>query len=123
VVLSKICKTSSPLLLQFALECLSLNDSTSAVNWLVLLVLSKLFAMVFTEMRYYVYNAAKRAAKKDTYEEAFSHVMRLSYDWHLKKKMGSVLRALDRGVGSCDAVVSVAAVELGGWIVEVAINF
>ena len=39
-------------------------------------------------------------------EQTFRHLLGLSLDWHLRKKMGEVIRVMDRGISSADSVMN-----------------
>lgn len=53
-----------------------------------------------------VYLSVKQEAFAQVAEFTFRHLHALSHNWHLKKKMGNVLRSMDRGISSADSVVS-----------------
>ena len=38
-------------------------------------------------------------------EASFDHFPSLSLDWHLKKKLGEVIRSMDRGISACDMLM------------------
>ena len=51
-------------------------------------------------------------------EFTFVHLHSLSLEWHLKKKMGQVLRAMDRGIAAADNVVQYLCLSLFPTLVE-----
>ena len=51
-------------------------------------------------------------------EATFRHLLNLSLDWHLRKKMGEVLRVMDRGISSADSVVNYLVLFLGPSLAE-----
>lgn len=36
---------------------------------------------------------------------SFNHLHSLSLDWHLRKKLGEVIRSMDRGIAACDILM------------------
>lgn len=38
-------------------------------------------------------------------EASFKHLHSLSLDWHLRKKLGEVIRQMDRGIQACDILM------------------
>jgi len=48
----------------------------------------------------------------------YTHIMYLSLDWHLKKKMGNALRSMDRGIASADIVMNYLVLMLGSTLIE-----
>lgn len=51
-----------------------------------------------------VYLKVKQTAYVEIAEETFRHLHTLSLEWHLKKKMGNVLRSMDRGVSAANTL-------------------
>lgn len=70
------------------------------------MIVLKLSGQILKEIQTSVYSEVKRVALMEVSEDAYSHITFLSLDWHTKKKMGSVLRSMDRGVASCDIIVN-----------------
>lgn len=65
------------------------------------------FSYVFwRQLQNIVYLRVKQTAYAQISESTFAHLHNLSLEWHLKKKMGNVLRSMDRGVNSANTVVS-----------------
>jgi ABC-type transport system involved in Fe-S cluster assembly fused permease/ATPase subunit len=60
---------------------------------------------VFKELQGLVYLGVKQAAFTDLAEDTFEHVHKLSLNWHLKKKLGEVVRVIDRGISACDTLM------------------
>ena len=53
----------------------------------------------------------------------FKHLHTLSLDWHLKKKIGHVLRIMDRGIRSADSVMNYLVLYLIPSIIECMVTF
>ncbi len=70
-----------------------------------------------------VYLQVKQEAFAQIAEFAFRHLHGLSLQWHLKKKMGNVLRSMDRGIASADTVVTYLFLYLLPCIVECFVVF
>jgi ABC-type transport system involved in Fe-S cluster assembly fused permease/ATPase subunit len=52
-----------------------------------------------------VYLKVAQAAFVQLSLAAFSHLHSLSLDWHLRKKLGEVIRSMDRGILACDTLM------------------
>ena len=74
----------------------------SVVYYGILLFVSK----VTKEFQSLVYLNVKQAAFSDLAQDVFVHVHKLSLQWHLKKKLGEVVRVIDRGISACDTFMN-----------------
>jgi ABC-type transport system involved in Fe-S cluster assembly fused permease/ATPase subunit len=54
-----------------------------------------------------VYLRVKQNANIDLARRTFAHIHALSLHWHLSKKMGDVIRNMDRGTSAADTLVSI----------------
>ena len=62
--------------------------------------------MLCVEMQSIVYLKVKQQANIQLAVQAFSHLHKLSLNWHLSKKMGNVIRSMDRGTGAADTLIT-----------------
>jgi len=60
----------------------------------------------FKQLQNIIYLGVKQTAYAQISQNTFAHLHGLSLEWHLKKKMGNVLRSMDRGVNSANTVVT-----------------
>ena len=65
-----------------------------------------------TELQNCVYQEVRSAAYRSIATKIFDHLLSLSIDWHLKKRMGVALRVIDRGQTSADNVVKYLVLRL-----------
>jgi len=106
--LSKTCNLLSPIFIGRAVQELSDPGSTESdvfTNILIYCGLS-LASPALKEMQNVVYLRVKQIAYVEIAEETFTHLHSLSLEWHLKKKMGNVLRSMDRGVSAANTLVT-----------------
>ena len=82
-----------------------------------------LISKVFKELQNVIYLGVKQAAYAEIAQQTFAHLHSLSLEWHLKKKMGNILRSMDRGVAAADTVVSYLFLYLGPSVIECFIVF
>lgn len=68
------------------------------VNNLVIYALLIFLSKAFKEAQSLVYIKVQQAAYIEIADNTFKHLHNLSLDWHLKKKMGNVVRSMDRGI-------------------------
>ncbi len=53
-----------------------------------------------------IYLKVKQQANIQLAEQAFAHLHQLSLNWHLSKKMGNVIRSMDRGTSAADTLIT-----------------
>lgn len=70
-----------------------------------------------------VYLGVKQHAFAEIAVTTFTHLHNLSLDWHLQKKMGAVLRIMDRGIASADQVMNYLVLYLLPSIVQAFVVF
>mmetsp|Transcript_41361 Transcript_41361/g.93175 ORF Transcript_41361/g.93175 Transcript_41361/m.93175 type:complete len:689 (-) Transcript_41361:41-2107(-) len=86
----------------------------SCISYAALLLASKLLK----ELQSLVYLGVKQAAFVDLSEDTFEHVHTLSLQWYLSKKLGEVVRVVDRGIAACDTLMTYGVLYLGPAIGE-----
>jgi len=96
VALSKICSIYAPILIGRASTNLVDGDYHGAVVNSILYVTLTLFSKTFKECQSLVYLKVAQAAFVQLSKQTFTHLHELSLDWHLRKKLGDVLRSMDR---------------------------
>lgn len=69
-------------------------------------------------MQSVVYLRVQQVAFIEISQTTFAHMHNLSLDWHLRKKMGDVLRSLDRGVTASNSMVKYVFLYLFPTIIE-----
>jgi ABC-type transport system involved in Fe-S cluster assembly fused permease/ATPase subunit len=105
VIGSKACNLSSPLLLGWASTALAHQDYVSTIKYVVAYSIVQWTGSTLKEGQSLVYLKVAQAAFVQLSETAFGHLHNLSLDWHLKKKLGEVLRSMDRGIAACDTLM------------------
>eukprot|EP00804_Cyclotella_cryptica_P011946 CCRYP_004424-RA/>CCRYP_004424-RA protein AED:0.13 eAED:0.13 QI:141/1/1/1/0.8/0.66/6/1809/914 len=105
VILSKACSLTSPILLGTASTALTRFDYENAIRYSIYYALLQLAASTFKEAQSLVYLRVGQAAFVQLSELSFNHLHSLSLDWHLKKKLGEVIRSMDRGIAACDMLM------------------
>lgn len=106
LIASKLSNLAAPLFMATATnDLMALNGRGAMVN-LALFTGLTLCSKIFKELQSLVYLKVKQTAYIELATLTYEHVHSLSYDWHVQKKLGDVLRSMDRGVESANAVVS-----------------
>ncbi|KAL3915760.1 MAG: hypothetical protein SGILL_005496 [Bacillariaceae sp.] len=105
VVLSKVCNLSSPILLGWASTALAHQDYSKCIYLSIAYASIQFFGAVFKEGQSLVYLKVAQAAFIQLSETVFVHLHQLSLDWHLAKKLGEVMRSMDRGIAACDTLM------------------
>jgi ABC-type multidrug transport system fused ATPase/permease subunit len=80
-------------------------------------------SVAFREAQRVVYLKVGQIAYAQLAELSFRHLHSLSMEWHLKKKMGHILRAMDRGINSANSVVTYLFLNLAPTIAEALVVF
>jgi len=105
VITSKVCGLVSPLFLGWATTSLAHSDYRMTIYYSCSYSLVSFAGTTFKEGQSLVYLKVAQAAFVQLSETAFGHLHSLSLDWHLRKKLGEVLRSMDRGIAACDTVI------------------
>jgi len=105
VAAAKACSLSAPIYLGKALTALTRSNYQLTIRCAVYYCLLQLASMVFKECQSLVYLYVGQAAFVQLSEESFQHLHSLSLDWHLIKKLGEVIRCMDRGIAACDMLM------------------
>eukprot|EP00594_Rhizosolenia_setigera_P011092 CAMPEP_0178969328 /NCGR_PEP_ID=MMETSP0789-20121207/18787_1 /TAXON_ID=3005 /ORGANISM="Rhizosolenia setigera, Strain CCMP 1694" /LENGTH=877 /DNA_ID=CAMNT_0020655433 /DNA_START=52 /DNA_END=2682 /DNA_ORIENTATION=+ len=105
VLLSKASNLIGPVFLGKATTQLSRSDFKGAIINSILYALSSFANKFFGEGQRLLYLKVAQAAFIQLAEVSFTHLHSLSLDWHLRKKMGEVIRSLDRGIMACDTLM------------------
>lgn len=116
--LSKVCNIAAPAFLGYATDQITRGDLKAAINNLLLFVTLRFLTSVFDESQRLVYLRVKEVAGHEISCRSFAHLHTLSYSWHVSKRTGVVLRAMDRGVGSASTVVEMLFLRLVPTVVE-----
>lgn len=102
---AKACSLFAPILLGNASTALTRSDYGTAIRNVVLYSLTQLGSSTFKECQSLIYLKVGQAAFIQISELSFNHLHSLSLDWHLKKKLGEVIRSMDRGIAACDTLM------------------
>jgi len=105
VIASKACNLSAPVLLGKASTALAHGNYTKCMYLASAYAAVQFFGSLFREGQSLVYLRVAQAAFVQLSETTFVHLHRLSLDWHLRKKLGEVMRSMDRGIAACDTLM------------------
>jgi ABC-type multidrug transport system fused ATPase/permease subunit len=105
VIGSKACGLLAPIYLGRASTALTLMNYSECIANIVWYSLLTFGTAVLKEAQSLVYLRVAQAAFVQLAELAFSHLHSLSLDWHLRKKLGEVIRSMDRGILACDTLI------------------
>lgn len=105
VVSSKGCGLVAPLFLGWATTALAHADYRMTVYHSCAYCLVSFAGTTLKECQSLVYLKVAQAAFVQLSQVAFGHLHSLSLDWHLRKKLGEVLRSMDRGIAACDTLM------------------
>lgn len=117
--LAKACTIVSPSYMGAATDALLRGEFP--VGPLVAFALLRFAASAFEEVQRLVYLRVKQVAYHEIAVRTFAHLHSLSLHWHVSKRSGVVLRAMDRGISSAATVVDSLFLRLGPTLIEMAI--
>ncbi|KAL0587002.1 hypothetical protein ABG067_003342 [Albugo candida] len=104
--LSKLLNLLSPLYMAKATNAIIKQDAKTALFALAIFSGMTLGSKLLKELQSLIYLKVKQTAYIELATYTYAHLHALSYDWHVHKKLGDVLRSMDRGVESANSVVS-----------------
>lgn len=102
---AKGCSLASPIFLGRASTALAKFDYRECVKNAIIYCVFQFCSIFLKECQSLVYLRVAQAAFVQLSEISFYHLHSLSLDWHLKKKLGEVIRSMDRGILSCDILM------------------
>ncbi len=105
VIVSKILSVISPLYLGVAVTALYDGNVSKCVEYILWYTLFSFGGRGLKELQLLVYLRVKQTAYIAVAMTSFSHIHRLSLQWHVKKKIGNVMRSMDRGNTAADNLV------------------
>jgi ABC-type transport system involved in Fe-S cluster assembly fused permease/ATPase subunit len=105
LIASKTCDLTAPILVGQASTALAHQDYVSTIRYSIYYAALVFCGVVLDECKSLVYLQVSQAAFVQLSEATFDHLHSLSLDWHLNKKLGEVLRGVDRGIAACDTVM------------------
>ena len=102
---SKACSLTGPIFLGRATTALAGLDFMETIKNTIIYVSFNFAGSFFKECQSLVYLKVAQAAFVQLSEVSFRHLHSLSLDWHLTKKLGEVMRSMDRGILACDTLM------------------
>lgn len=102
---SKASSLIAPIYLGRASTALARSQWEQCIYNIVWYSLLTFGSALFKEAQSLVYLRVAQVAFVQLAELSFSHLHSLSLDWHLKKKLGEVLRSMSRGIQACDTLI------------------
>jgi len=105
VIATKITNLIAPMFLGKATTALSQHDYTKCIEYVFAFASLQFASKICGEGQRLVYLKVAQAAFIQLAEATFQHLHSLSLDWHLQKKLGEVIRSMDRGISACDTLM------------------
>ncbi|CAM9786622.1 unnamed protein product [Ascophyllum nodosum] len=106
VILSKFCSVTSPFFLSHATNALYDGRLEETMKFVGFYAVLAFMAKALKEAQSLVYLKVKQQAYIEIAEQSFAHLHTLSLQWHLKKKMGNVVRSMDRGTDAANNLIT-----------------
>eukprot|EP01060_Flectonema_neradi_P037884 TRINITY_DN7778_c0_g5_i1.p1 TRINITY_DN7778_c0_g5~~TRINITY_DN7778_c0_g5_i1.p1 ORF type:complete len:805 (+),score=125.05 TRINITY_DN7778_c0_g5_i1:53-2416(+) len=121
IIGAKICNIYIPLLMGKIVT--DLTNGHSATTAILTYCCVALLAKGLKEAQNVIYVKVKQVAFAEMAEHVFQHIHNLSLEWHLRKKMGQVIRSMDRGTAAADGIVTYLFLYLIPTILECIVTF
>jgi hypothetical protein len=107
VITGKACNLTAPLFLGWASTALAHQEYAGTIRCSISYAFISFVGSTLREGQSLVYLKVAQAAYVQLATTAFRHLHSLSLDWHLRKKMGIVLKSMTRGIAACDTLMKV----------------
>lgn len=129
-ILGKIVLVGSPFLFGWAVDAVNSASNTGtpwAQAWVAIIGfaigygLLKLFAVLVTEGREYLFAPVAQFAQRSVATASFAHLHQLSLRFHLEKRTGGLSRIIERGVRSIDFLFRFLLFNVGPTFLELGI--
>lgn len=102
---AKGCSLAAPIFLGRASTALAQLDYWECARHAIFYSVLQFSSTFLKECQSLVYLKVAQAAFVQLSEVSFYHIHSLSLDWHLRKKLGEVIRSMDRGILACDTLM------------------
>lgn len=102
---AKACNLIAPIFIGKAATALAWYEYKTCIKYTFLYNVTLFAGNFLKECQSLVYLKVAQAAFVQLSEVSFDHLHSLSLDWHLKKKLGEVIRSMDRGIAACDILM------------------
>ena len=106
VAISKVCSLYSPFFISSATNQLIAKEWEAAANSMIAFVCLRFAASLFKEFQSVFYVRVKQQAAIELSELTFMHLHNLSLNWHLNKKVGGVIKSIDRGIEAANNLIT-----------------
>ena len=103
---SKACSLLAPYYLSNATNFLVKDQYLQSINSVITYCALRFGSSAFKELQGVLYVKVKQQAAIDLAETTFSHVHKLSLNWHITKQTGSVIKSMDRGTEAANTLVT-----------------
>lgn len=103
---SKACSLIAPLYVANATNNIVDGYIKKCIYDLIIYCLLRFLSSFFKELQGLVYLKVKQQASIQLSEKIFTHIHNLSLNFHLNKKMGNIIRSMDRGTAAADTLVN-----------------
>ena len=105
VAAAKGCSLTAPIFLGKASTALARLDYRECAKNAIIYSVIQFCSSFMKECQSLIYLKVAQSAFVQLSEVSFYHLHSLSLDWHLKKKLGEVIRSMDRGILACDTLM------------------
>ena len=126
LILAKASNLATPWLLGLLID--DLNGEAVIPTWVlgaiglvVVYALSRLFALVFSELREVFFTHVSQHAIRLLTQQTFAHLHQLPLDFHLSRHTGSLDRLVDRGTKAIDFLLRYIVFNVGPTLIELAL--
>ncbi|CUG88051.1 ABC transporter, putative, partial [Bodo saltans] len=105
LISGKVCAIYSPIILGQIVTNLTATPPTNPMGLIAIYCFLNLVPSLLQEVQDNLYVKVWQVAYAEVAETTFTHLHALSLEWHLKKRMGNIVRAMDRGMNGADTLM------------------
>jgi ABC-type multidrug transport system fused ATPase/permease subunit len=121
LVLAKVFKVLVPIFYKYVVD--PLNDTSGVITipilWILIYGIASLLSTVFGNLRDAIFVNVQQNAMKEAAIDTFVHLHKLSLRFHLHRKTGGILRAIDRGKEAIETLMYAFLFSIGPTLLEI----
>eukprot|EP00916_Digyalum_oweni_P004030 GHVL01007184.1.p1 GENE.GHVL01007184.1~~GHVL01007184.1.p1 ORF type:complete len:753 (-),score=75.44 GHVL01007184.1:371-2629(-) len=118
VFLSKAANITAPIFIGFGVNSLASKEYSTGITYITIFAVLSCSSKVLKECQSIMYIKVQQTAFVEIAEFTFAHMHTLSLQWHFNKRMGNVIRSMDRGCDAANSIMMYLVLNLIPTLVE-----
>ena len=121
LALVKAADLAGPILLKISIDALSASPARVEIWAIVAYGAARLVSSLIGSLRDIFFSSVSAECERTAALELFTHLQKLSLEFHLKRKTGSVIRSVSRGASSFSTVLRIVLFQLLPILIQIVI--